>query len=147
MDIEQRQLEYSNGVYYAKIDITTEEWETMLLNRNIFNEKSMDMVLKWYRQVDHQATNKEIMAIYSSEYPNHKATPFNGIVVGLAKRIIDYLKRFEVMDKHGEKSYFIIPFEGWHEGYIRSNPFVWKIRNELAEAMEKLGLVTDCNMQ
>lgn len=118
----------------------------MLLNENIFNNKSMDMVLKWYKQVDHQATNKEIMTIYSDEYRNHKATPFNAIVVGLAKRIIKYLKMFEVIDRYGKKSYFIIPLEGWHEGYSRSNPFVWKIRSELAEAIKKLELVTDCNM-
>jgi 5-methylcytosine-specific restriction enzyme A len=130
-------------VYSAKIDITIKEWKNMLLDENIFNRESLDMVVKWYAQINHQATTKEIMNIYSDEYINHKSPPFNGIVVGLATRVIKHLKRFEVLGIHSGKSHFIIPFEGWHENYKQSNAFVWKLRDELAESLEELGLVKD----
>jgi predicted HNH restriction endonuclease len=45
LSMEQRQVRYYNGRYEADIDITVEEWKSMLQNRNIFSESALDMVL------------------------------------------------------------------------------------------------------
>ena len=84
-------LKKYDGRYEAEIDITVAEWKSMLQNNYIFDKKSLDMVMKWYKEVDHQATSKAIMEKYNSEL---KSSPYNGIVNGLATRIIKHLNRY-----------------------------------------------------
>ena len=141
--MEQRYLRYSNGRYEADIDISVEEWKSMLQNPNIFYKDALDMILKWYEETDHQATSKAVMAKHS---PELKGTPYNGIVVGLTNRILKHLNRFEVIGTEGNKSKFIVPFEGWHEDYNQSKHFVWKLRGELVQALEYLGMVDEQNV-
>lgn len=136
-NIQKIQLTYHNGQYYAPIDITVDEWKEMLQCPSVFEPKVIEMLKDWYAFPGHEATSKEIIA-----KRNLKHTPFNAWVVGLGHRIIKYLNRFEIVQCHGSgKSFWIIPFEGWHKGYTPSGHFVWKIRDELAEAMETLGIV------
>ena len=73
--------------------------------------------------------------------PNKKKSPYNSIVKGLSQRIIRYLNRFDVeyADRPGSKCYWCIPFEGWHIKEMDTKErFVWKLRDELAEAMREL---------
>lgn len=141
--MEQRLLTYSNGIYETNIDITVAEWKEMLLDPDIFLPEYLKMLEYWYSQTDYSATSKEIMTKFNIEL---KGTPFNGYVIGLGKRIIKYLNRFEVIGTDGKKSYFILPFEGWHEDYNPSKNFVWKIRNELIQAIEELNLFKDISV-
>ncbi|MCQ1537303.1 HNH endonuclease [Methanosarcina sp. KYL-1] len=136
--MEQRYLKYSDGRYEADIDITVEEWKSMLQNPKIFDKASLDMVSKWYDEIDHRATTQAIMAKYPS---NLKKSPYNGIVKGLTQRILKHLDRFEVIGTTGKKSVFIVPFEGWYEDYKEGNHFVWKLRDELVQALEELEMV------
>jgi len=138
--MEKRQLVYINGRYEVDVDITVEEWKTMLQNPEIFGPVYLDMILKWYHEIDHRATNHAIMAKYPSEL---KGTPYNGYVKGLTNRIVKYLNRFEVIGTTGRKSYFSVPFEGWYEDYKEGNHFVWKVRDELVQAIEELGIVDE----
>lgn len=137
--MEQKLVKKVNGIYTADIDITVSEWKNMLCNPDIFSDDSLKMMEYWYSQKDYSATSKEIMTKFSIEC---KKSPFNGIVKGLGIRIMKHLNRFEVVDKHGNKSYYVIPFEGWYETYVygRSKNFVWKIRSELVQAIEELKL-------
>lgn len=135
--MEQRYLKYYDGRYEADIDISVEEWKSMLQNPNIFYEEALDMILKWHKEIDHQATSKAMMIKYS---PEMRSSPYNGIVNGLTTRILKCLNRFEVIGTTGGKSKFIVPFEGWHEDYNPSKNFVWKLRDELVQALEDLGM-------
>ena len=134
--MEKRYLRYHDGRYEADIDITVEEWKTMLRNPEIFRPKYLDMILKWYYEIDHRTTNEAIMAKYPLEL---KGSPYMGYVKGLTTWIVKYLNRFEIIDTTGGKSYFSVPFEGWHENYKEGNHFVWKVRDELVQAIEELG--------
>ena len=138
--MEQRHLRYHDGIYEADIDITVEEWKAMLQNPKIFDEKYLDMVRKWYYEVDHLGTNQAMMAKHPSEL---EATPYNGYVIGLTNRILRHLNRFEVIGIDAKKSKFIVPFEGWYEDYKEGNRFVWKLRDELIQALEELEMVDE----
>jgi 5-methylcytosine-specific restriction enzyme A len=138
--VEQRQLQFHDGIYEADIDISVEEWKSMLQNPKIFGEKYLDMVRKWYYEIDHQATTQAIMAKYPSEL---KGTPYNGYVIGLTNRILKHLNRFDIIGIESGKSRFIVPFEGWHEDYKEGNHFVWKLRDELVQALEELEMVDE----
>jgi MoxR-like ATPase len=137
---ETKQLSLQNGKYYVDIDITVEEWKTMLHDKGIFDVLSLDMVRKWYLYEGHQATSGEIMLKYGSEYSHLRATPFNGIVSGLSKRILDYLNRFVVSGADGSDVRWCVPFEGWYEKNRSSGSFVWKLRDELVRAIDELQL-------
>jgi len=138
--MEKRILNYENGIYSAYIDITVDEWKQMLNNKSIFYDEALEMIRYWYEQPDYQATSKEIMVRYNIAL---KGTPFNGYVIGLGKRIIKYLNRFEIIGTDGNSSYFILPFEGWHEDYNPSKNFIWKLRDELVQAIEELGIFSE----
>jgi len=118
----------------------------MLMDKDVFDDTSSDMIMKWYFYRDRQANHKEIMIKYHDQYKNHKSTPFNGIVIGIGKRIIKYLNRFELIGSTGKTTFWIIPFQGWHENYLPSRPFVWKLRDELVQAIEKLQLFENENI-
>lgn len=136
--MEKIRLRYQDGVYSAPIDISVDEWKAMLQQETVFDDVSKEMVVAWYDQPFHQATSKEVM--YCKGLKGR--TPYNGIVRGLGVRIVNYLKRFEVLH-HNEstKAYSIIPFESWHEDYDSSKSIVWKLRDELIIALEELRLV------
>lgn len=125
----------TNGKYYAPIDITVDEWKDMLCNPTIFDANSLDVILKWYKEPNHKASNSYIQNKY---FPHLKSVRYNGIIRGLGIRIIKYLNRFEVLQTTGTgNSYFIIPFEGWKDG----SHFVWKLRTELAQAIRTSSLI------
>ncbi len=83
-------LQKSNGRYFVDIDITVNEWAEMLQDRTVFADSAMKMVLYWYLEEDHQATSKAIMNKYCNS--SLKRSPYNGIVIGLSKRILKHLK-------------------------------------------------------
>ena len=119
--MEQRYLRHYGGRYEADIDITVEEWKSMLQNPKIFNQESLDLIFNWYDEIDHRTTTQAIMA----KYPSYlKKSPYNGIVVGLTTLIVKNFNLFEVIDTEGKKTKFIVPFEGWHEDYKEGNHFV-----------------------
>lgn len=130
-----KQLIYHDGTYEVDIDITTEEWKEMLLDDTVFNKKSKNMIMHWYFEDDHTATSKYIMNKYDSDL---KSSPYNGIVLGLSKRILKYLNNRFWVEHLGHESFWCIPFEGWHIDYDRSKLFVWKIRDELVKAIDEL---------
>ena len=132
--MEKRYLTKTNGIYHANIDITVEEWKQMLKDESVFDDTSLTMLKYWYGQDSYSSTSKEIMTQYGLD-----KNPFNGIVRGLGIRIIKHLNRFEIIGTDGQKSYFILPFEGWHEADL----FVWKIRSELVQAIKELKLFED----
>ncbi len=134
---ERKLLELSvvDGQYHVDIDVTAEEWVEMLQLSSIFNEKALQMVLTWYQCPGHQSSTKEVM---ERLHPSLKGSPYNGIVKSLGKSIIAHLNRFEVKRKDTNKgTYWCIPFEGW---YDENDQFIWKLRKELVQAIEELGL-------
>lgn len=151
--METRYVEKINGCYFANVDITPDEWCSLLADDKIFTKENLDMIISWYEQVDHQATTSEILQIKKLKH-----TPFNGYVIGLGKKIIKKLNRFELVYKNdgktpylkrnnNKKCYFLIPFEGWHKNFDDEKDFVWKVRKELVIALEKMKLVSPKNFK
>ena len=130
-----KQVSVIDGKYIVDIDISKDEWIDMLQNEAIFYPEAMKMVLEWYKRPGHQASNKEITDI---THPESKGTPYNGIVASLGRRIIKHLNRFEVKGTDGKPTYWIIPFNGW---YGSNGNFIWKVRDELAQAIAELELI------
>lgn len=130
-----KRLRYNDGRYEVDIDITIDEWKRMLLNDKIFDKPSKNMIMRWYFEDNHTATSKYIMNKYD---PDLKKSPYNGIVLGLSKRILKYLDNRFWVEGSVRESFWCIPFEGWYVDYDRSNLFVWKVRDELVKAIDEI---------
>lgn len=130
--MEHKVLQYRDGRYFVDIDISVDEWKDMLSNANIFFPKDRKMVLYWYHMPDHQASAKTIINQYSLRL---NKSPFNSNIQSLSPRILKHLNRFwvEQATKPGRPSYWCILFEGWHE----AKSFVWKLRDELVQAIDE----------
>ena len=79
-----------NGKIYTLdgFNVSVDEWKNMLQNPNVFDDSSLSMVKRWYYEDRHQSSSKIMTNKYHSELKN---TPYNGIVVGLGKRILKYI--------------------------------------------------------
>lgn len=125
----------NNGIYQVDVGITTDEWKEMLLNDKVFDACSKKMIMCWYLEENHMATSKYITNKYN---PDVKSTPYNGIVLGLSKRILKYLNNRFWVESSGHESFWCIPFEGWYIDYDCSKLFIWKVRDELIKAIDEI---------
>lgn len=117
-------------------NISVEDWKKMLQNTSVFDDKSLEMVKQWYYEDNHASSSKRVTAKYHPELSN---TPYNGIVVGLGKRILKYLNRYEIEREDDSDCYWVTVFDGWYE----NNHFIWKLRDEICRALEELNYVGD----
>ena len=140
MTKEIKILTIKDGQYQVDIDISIDEWKEMLLDETIFYSDALRAVLEWYSRPGHQASSKEVMR---DTHPNHKGSPYNGIIASLGKRIVAHLNRFEIKREDDSGNvYWCIPFEGWQGS---NGQLVWKVRDELATAIEELRLADSAN--
>lgn len=133
-------LESDGHRYWADIDISTEEWAQMLQNENVISPAGIDMLQQWYAEPEREATPTNVWRKQGTFSQCH---PYNGIVRGVGMKIVRYLNKFEVKQHKDptKNSYWILMFEGEHvKG--KSGSFKWKLRLELALAMEHLGMAS-----
>jgi len=128
--------EIINGEYCCDIDITVEEWKQLLVNPKVFDDKSKETIKKWYIEPRYSATCSYIGKKY-----NENSMSANGIINGLAGRVIKELGRFVVKGVGGiaEGTRFIVVMKSKQ---INTKPKTWEwtIREELVEAIEEMNI-------
>lgn len=129
-----------NGIYCIpdlKIDVN--QWKQLLKDKSVFDKNSLDMIKQWYFEPNYSASSKMITDKY---HPDLKSTPYNGIVEGLAMRILKHIGDIKIV-RYDDDSIckWIVVFDGWEEnGY-----FIWKLKDELILAIDELKLFDDTN--
>ncbi len=131
--METRKLTVKNGEYQCDIDITVEEWKTVLQDKTIINDNCLDVLLKFYAEPEHKATCKALEEKYHSS-----AQSFNGTIIAFAKATQKKLNRFQVVRDNGKPCYWIIAMLGKD---LPNGLFEWTLRPELVIAMEELKLL------
>ncbi len=131
MDIKKVIL--TNGEYLCDIDITVDEWKTILQDENLLNDNYKDALIKFYTEPDHKSTCKALGEKY-----NVSPQSFNGTITNFAKAVQKKLNRFEIIGTDGKLTYWIIPMNGKH---ISDGLFEWSIREELVTAIMELDLI------
>lgn len=127
----------NEGIYTLEgFDVEINEWKKMLQDTNVFDDKSLTMIKQWYYEEGHYSSSKIMTAKY---HPSLANTPYNGIVVGLGKRLLKYLKRFEIEKEDDSDCFWVTVFDGWYE----NNCFIWKLRDDICKALEELNYVGD----
>ena len=117
----------------ADIDfgIPADDWRELFDDESIFNTQSWEVL---YRFLDYggMATCKQLSVKYG-ETPNF----YNTGVTTLAKRIVEKTGcDISVKEKNGNKRYWTILFVGRNANSDEDGVFVWKLRDELKEALE-----------
>ncbi len=129
MDIKKVTL--NNGAYICDIDISIDEWKTILQDENLMNNNYKDALIKFHAEPKHKSTCKALGIKY-----NTSPQSFNGTITNFAKAVQKKLNRFEIIGADGQPTYWIIPMLGKHIG----EHFEWTIRPELIQAMNELGI-------
>lgn len=110
--------------------ITVEMWEKLFEEENIFNVQSWEIL---FRMLDYggMATCKQLSVKYGENIYFYK----NG-VTALAKRVANKVGcDVSSREKDGSKRYWTILFTGRNAESDEEGTFVWKLRDELAEAL------------
>lgn len=127
----------NDGVFTLEgFNVEISEWKKMFQNASVFDDKSLEMIKQWYYEDGHSSSSKIMTAKY---HPNLSNTPYNGVVVGLGKRILKYLKHYEIETEDESDCYWITVFDGWYE----DNCFIWKLKDDICRALEELNFVGD----
>lgn len=124
-----KKVELNNGVYHCDIDISVDEWKTILQDKNLFSDNYKEALIKFYTEPNHKSTCKAL-----GEKHNVSPQSFNGTITNFAKAVQKKLNRFEIIGTDGKPTYWIIPMLGKHTGEF----FEWTIRPELVQAMKEI---------
>lgn len=120
----------NNGVYRCDdVDITVEEWCRALYS-------IPDNTFKYLMMLFHMPNHECTCNAAGEKYGVHSST-FIAPVTSIAKKAMDIASRFDVVayDNNADKRYWIVPMQ---EGYSTKNGFVWKMRDELVEAIRSV---------
>lgn len=129
--MEIKKVTVDNGEYLCDIDISVDEWKSILLDENLMSDNYKDALIKFYTEPNHKSTCKALGEKY-----NVSPQSFNGTITNFAKAVQKKLNRFEIIGTDGKTTYWIIAMQGKHvDGF-----FEWTIRPELVQAMEELNL-------
>ena len=120
----------NNGVYRCDdVDITVEEWSRALYS---IPNNTFKYLMMLFHMPNHECTCNAA----GEKYGVHSSS-FIAPVTSIAKKAMDIASRFDVVayDNNADKRYWIVPMQ---EGYSTKNGFVWKMRDELVEAIRSV---------
>lgn len=135
--------EIIDGEYVCDIDISVDEWKQLLNNPDVFDEKSLAALKKWYIEEDHACTCYDIGLKY-----NLHSMSANGVINGLGGRVQKALNRFQVkgVGKIAAGTRFITVMNS-KETTSSPKRFLWTIRAELVEAIQALKIYPDIDSE
>ncbi|MDU3215577.1 MAG: restriction endonuclease, partial [Negativicoccus succinicivorans] len=114
--------------------LTVADWVALLNDKKIFTEKSL-AVMRRIKDYGGQATCKQLSVKYGE-------TPwfYNGVSIGLAQRVAEKtgcpVPRRDVEDSY----WWPVLYIGKRGGKESAGNFIWKLRNELAQALDQVDL-------
>lgn len=125
----ERDKEYPRD-YVTKMNIKINEWKKLLQNSDIFKEKDIELLKRFYVSDNHAMTCYDL-AVQDGVSTTSYASP----IVALAKRISDELNLDPVYGTDGKRVWWRIVFWG---RYREDNHFEWKLQPKLAKAISEL---------
>jgi hypothetical protein len=77
-----KKVELNNGVYHCDIDISVDEWKTILQDKNLFSDNYKEALIKFYTEPNQKSTCKALGEKY-----NVSPQSFNGTITNFAKAV------------------------------------------------------------
>ncbi len=139
---------YLSNVYIKEIEVAEEEskwlhtdyspglsvqdWETLLKDESIITPESL-RVLKQIKEHGGQATCKQLSLEYGKSYQHYSVQ-----ATKLAERIAKKTGCPLAVRESGDEKYWSILFHGKYTEDKANGNFIWRLRPELSEALEKV---------
>ena len=120
--------------------ISESHWLSLLGDNNIFDDSSRTLI-KQFADIGGQATCTELAKKYGGE-----ANAYNSASVSLAKKIQSATNCPIYEREDGSKCYWAVLYEGKKAGKKADGVFVWKLRDELANAWGKYQMSQSSNL-
>lgn len=114
--------------------ITKEQWIKLLNNEEVFTDQAMEIVTRM-RDYGGQATCSQLSTKYGET-----ANFYNMGSTALAKRVAEKTNCELRVDEEGKTRYWSVLYVGRYADKDEEGAFVWKLRDELAEALEEVDL-------
>ena len=119
-------MDYNSG-------ITKEQWIKLLNDEDVFTDQALEIVTRM-RDYGGQATCSQLSTKYGET-----ANFYNMGSTALAKRVAAKTN-CELWVDQGKESYWSVLYVGRYADKDEEGAFVWKLRDELAEALEEVDL-------
>lgn len=119
--------------------ITKEQWLQLLNNKDVFNNQAREIIAR-IRDYGGQATCLQLATKYGET-----ANFYNTGSSAFAKRISDEIHCELWTDAEGKTNYWPVLYVGKAAGKDEKGTFVWKLREELAQALDEVSL-TDVSL-
>ena len=117
----QKIVEYRTpeGFFDADIDVTKEEWLSIVSDPEIQEEAYIDVLVKFLRESGHKSTCKALGKKYDCSF-NY----FNVVVTNFGRHVKKKLNRFYVENTNGTESFWNISMIG----RSTKDGFEWKVK-------------------
>lgn len=114
--------------------ISKELWVKLLNNEEVFTDQALEIIARM-RDYGGQATCSQLSTKYGET-----ANFYNIGSTALAKRVAEKTKCELRIDDEGKTRYWSVLYVGRYADKDEEGAFVWKLRDELAEALEEVDL-------
>lgn len=128
-------IEKPKGTFSCDIGISVDEWQEILTNPQITTENYREALLAFYREPEHKATCSALSLKY---FGNAKdAQRYNAWITKFGESVVKTLDRFHVFDTKGKEVFWNVAMNPSVD--LGGGRYEWTLRNELVQAIEKLG--------
>lgn len=128
-------IESPKGTFSSTINISTEEWKSILANPDVTTTNYKDALMAFYNEPEHKSTCKTLSL---KHYGNAKdAQKYNSWIASFGKAVVKHLNRFQIIDTDGAERF-------WHVSMCSGTQtddglFETTLRPEIVQAIEVLG--------
>lgn len=130
------------GIFTCDTNLNSDDWKRILLDKELVDDDSLDLIKAWYEKENHEASCSEIADLLDNEkYKNGKS--INGKITSTCKKICENQKI--LIDDSGQNRYFPVMMNGRYSTYNANKVYNWILRPEIVEALEGLKSIEECN--
>ena len=115
-------------------NLTVNDWVKLLNNPNIFYKTDLE-IMKRFKDIGNEATCLQLAKKYGET-----AQTYNIRSTKLAKRIAEYTKCPILQNDNENSKWWPILYLGKNADKDTDGTYVWKLRNELSEALDRIDL-------
>ncbi len=127
------------GIFTCNSGIDASAWKSLLQDKEVTSEAIIELLKVWYEQENHEASCKQISNFIDDETKG--VAYYNSTIVNYCKTICKKLK-LKINDEDNNR-YFPILMDGRNAVYEGSKVYNWILKEEVVEALEALGLVSE----
>lgn len=128
-------IESPKGTFSCQLDITVEEWETILQDKTITTQNYKDALLSFFGEPAHKATCSDLGMKYYGQAKD--GAKFNSWITHFGQAVVKKLNRFHILGNDGSERFWHVAIDPGTT--LPNGTFEWTLRPELVQAIKNLG--------